>query len=305
MTDDKKQTGADAHFDQLNVDQPLYQGTLEEAGRQANHIEKNTPPFLDEGVTSTKNEVGEDASHQPNITSTSDSPEETLTDQENTATADYSMKDEAAIAHAEETDHRFKSVVRPVHMKEADETTFQHASRNDGTDHNRSDQTVHWTDYPRAVFAGFWVRLFAYVVDMLVIWGLGHLIPALLDAFSLNLSLTTAMGEIFDYVVAMLYFTLFAYFTNGYTVGKALFHLRTVQMDGQPLSLMTSFAREGIGKMLLMKLPILGLMVVFTPYRKNFMDFFTETSVVNEHFLKAVEDIQATVGWNNAHYSED
>lgn len=195
---------------------------------------------------------------------------------------------------AEAGEEAARSVVRP--RKDKDTANSAHLTRfQASTDLQATppqDDAGKLRPYPRAAFAGFWVRALAFIVDLVIVGALSRILLGILTAFVPSLAESDAGMAIFKYIVAILYFTLVTYLSAGYTVGKALFHLRTVMLNGEPLSLLTCFAREGIGKMILMKVKILGLVVLFTAHHENFMDFFTETSVLNERVLATAEQLQ-------------
>ncbi|MDO4680361.1 MAG: RDD family protein [Aerococcus sp.] len=266
MANDKEQKKDE--FDQLNFDQPLYQGTLEEQEKKAATPEND--------ADHTDDKTGDEQSVEPDKTITQD----------------------------ETTERQKKSVVRPVHTTEEDTfhkpSFFRSSQYDDDLDMDTTEVTTIWRDYPRGAFAGFWIRVVAYLVDFLMVNALTHTLLNLLAVIGITIFTGSAAETVASYIVAILYFTLFTYFTNGYTIGKALFGLRTVSLDGETLSFMTCLAREGIGKMLLIKLNLLGLVVLFTRHHENFMDFFTETSVINARVIRTAEQMP-----HHAHYAKE
>ncbi|MGH2120032.1 RDD family protein, partial [Aerococcus sp. L_32] len=62
---------------------------------------------------------------------------------------------------------------------------------------------------------------------------------------------------------------------------KGLLGLQVVTNKQYKLSFMTCLLREGLGKVILTTIPFLGLMVVFSNKRQNFMDYFTDTNVIS------------------------
>jgi len=106
-------------------------------------------------------------------------------------------------------------------------------------------------------YAGFWRRFVAYIIDMLVLWGVvgggmwllvpGFLfIPGPLGAvFLTGVLLLLAAAS----VVPFLYFWLMTAFL-GQTLGKMALGIRVVNRAGQPPGLGWAFLREFFGKFL-------------------------------------------------------
>lgn len=107
-------------------------------------------------------------------------------------------------------------------------------------------------------YAGFWVRLAAYVIDCAVVW-LGLLLVKLMismlslalgDVFQTPLLFRYTLRDIILYALEMVYFILLTYET-GTTVGKKLMNLRVVNADGsQKLSFVNVLYRETVGRFL-------------------------------------------------------
>ena len=136
---------------------------------------------------------------------------------------------------------------------------------------------------PRQVYGGFWQRLLAYCLDYLFIKALVSILLALASLF-LSRDLLE-QGDLVNFLAVnfiwVLYFTLSTYLLNGQSLGKFFCRLRVVKADESRLSLGTCLIREGLGKAILRQFPILALVIVFTPKRENFIDFFTDTRVLS------------------------
>ena len=129
-------------------------------------------------------------------------------------------------------------------------------------------------ELPKSSYAGFWLRLWAYLTDLLVL-------NAFRGALGLN-NFFIQMG------LLLLYFILMTKFTNGQTLGKMLFGLRVYVPGEEKLSWMTVLFREGIGRFIVEALPItwgLYLVTAFTPEKQGIADLFTDTYVVKEDYL--------------------
>ncbi|MGN1168305.1 MAG: RDD family protein [Lachnospiraceae bacterium] len=108
-------------------------------------------------------------------------------------------------------------------------------------------------------YAGFWVRLAAYLIDSMIVF-VGLLIVRLILLGVMSAAKDTALGgnllfqynlkDIVLYVMEALYFILFTYYT-GTTIGKRLMNLKVVRADGEEkLSLLNVIYRETVGRFL-------------------------------------------------------
>lgn len=137
--------------------------------------------------------------------------------------------------------------------------------------------------YARNLYGGFWIRLVAFIIDLVIVYALRSLVTGVLNAVSSGMysNLPVAITYLVDQFVFIAYFTLSTYWTNGQTIGKGLLGLQVVTNKQYKLSFMTCLVREGLGKIILTTIPFLGLMVVFSNKRQNFMDYFTNTNVIS------------------------
>lgn len=136
--------------------------------------------------------------------------------------------------------------------------------------------------YPKELFAGFFIRMFSFFVDSIIA---GGIVKILLDSF-LNLTEIYASPKIYGLLstfIVLLYFTISTYVTNGQTIGKAIFSLRVVRLDGEKLDLVTVIIREFFGRFIHTYgiLFLLYLLTAFTEKKQNLSDLFADTSVIN------------------------
>lgn len=137
----------------------------------------------------------------------------------------------------------------------------------------------------RYLYAGFWIRFWAYLLDLTIIWSLkGILVKPLFRLLDLNIS----AGGIFtpvniaSAIVFYLYFVLMTKYL-GQTIGKMVFGLKVISLkeDG-PLSWSTIMFREWIGRYISATVQLLYVVVAFTPKKQGLHDMFAETAVIHE-----------------------
>ena len=138
-----------------------------------------------------------------------------------------------------------------------------------------------FNDYPDYFYAGFFIRLFAFTTDVILIGALSHLF-----LFFLSESLVKTVLSLMIY---LLYFILMTKFTNGQTLGKMIFGIRVIAINEEKLSWTTILVREGFGRYLQKVLWIMYSLTIFTRYKQHVVDLLTDTSVVTENYLRLLE----------------
>lgn len=149
------------------------------------------------------------------------------------------------------------------------------------------------------IYGGFFVRLAAYLVD-LIISGLALVIiklpmffvklgnpdMILVQPFFFNYS----VWDIFIYLLATSYFIILTY-TTGATLGKRLFNLKVVSADGEKLSLLDVIYRETIGRYLCSVIIYVGyLLVGLDKEKKGLHDMLCDTRVIYTVKMRVVQE---------------
>ncbi|UOQ87219.1 RDD family protein [Gracilibacillus salinarum] len=142
-----------------------------------------------------------------------------------------------------------------------------------------SETTIHHR------YAGFWMRLWAYLVDLIIVFSINGilLIPFKFvdNGFDLEIGFWT-ITSIISSIVFYLYFLLTTKFFNQ-TLGKVIFGLRVIREDHGPLSWSDLIFREVIGRFLHRVFPITILLyafVAFTNQKQGIHDMIGNTRVV-------------------------
>ena len=132
--------------------------------------------------------------------------------------------------------------------------------------------------------AGFWIRFWAYLIDLLVISALTSIL--LKPVFAL-LGIDT--GNVpwyapFAILSAILFYTYFVLMTKffGQTIGKMIFAIRVVSLKKDSLDWSTLLFREWIGRFISATILPLYFIVGFTSLKQGVHDFFADTTVVHE-----------------------
>lgn len=133
-------------------------------------------------------------------------------------------------------------------------------------------------------YAGFWTRFWAYLLDLIVIGSINRLIinpvfraldiPLLEEGVFSPMTIATA-------VVFYLYFVLMTKYL-GQTLGKMVFGLKVVELDGTSLTWSTVIFREWIGRFISATIFVLYVVVAFTNKKQGLHDLFADTTVIYE-----------------------
>lgn len=144
-------------------------------------------------------------------------------------------------------------------------------------------------DLQRLLYAGFWVRFFAYLIDLIVVWGINSIVTRPLirltglqdtkiwiDFFSVSNLLTL--------LIFFLYFILMTKYFQA-TLGKMILGLSVQPLDGKSMSTSQIIFRECIGRYISMAIWGLPYLVVaFTKRHQGIHDYFADTSVIKNKF---------------------
>ena len=136
----------------------------------------------------------------------------------------------------------------------------------------------------QVVYAGFFARMTAYILDMIIVGAVHLFVRAPLMGISsyldFNILFSYTILDIILYAVSILYFVFFTY-TEGSTPGKKVMNLKVVNADGGKLTLFQVLYRETIGRFLSGAILGLGyLMIVFDKRKRSIHDMLSDTRVI-------------------------
>jgi uncharacterized RDD family membrane protein YckC len=143
------------------------------------------------------------------------------------------------------------------------------------------------TEHFRAKYAGFWTRLWAYTIDLLVLSAISGIIikPSFRVAgweISNPSFFLFSTYKVIVLLLLLLYFILMTKYLQQ-TVGKMIMGIKVEAKDGGRLTWGTIIFREGIGRFISKMLLIPYLLVIFTPKKEALHDLFADTVVVHEY----------------------
>ncbi|MCU9614214.1 RDD family protein [Caldibacillus lycopersici] len=149
------------------------------------------------------------------------------------------------------------------------------------------DKTATASNLDITVYAGFWMRIWAYIIDLMIIAGLSAIIVKPI-ATILNWPTSAGIFSLYNIANAMVFYSYFVFMTKGFqqTLGKMIFGLKVIPLKEEKLSWATVIFREWIGRYLSVSIFILYILVAFLPKKQGLHDIFADTTVIHEQYIK-------------------
>lgn len=143
--------------------------------------------------------------------------------------------------------------------------------------------TIQEPDTDSIRFAGFWMRFWAYLLDLIVIGSIERLIiNPLFRIFEIPVMEFNMFApiSIASAIIFYLYFVLMTKYFHQ-TLGKMVFGLKVIDLKSDKLSWGTILFREWIGRFISATIVIGYIVVAFLPKKQGLHDLFTDTSVIH------------------------
>lgn len=147
-----------------------------------------------------------------------------------------------------------------------------------------SPQVQNITFYP---VAGFWIRLLAFIFDLIIITGINSMLCSLLFPSEANISFLykiVNINSLFLGITGSIYFVLMTrYFQQ--TLGKMIVGIKVIQRNGEQLSWITVIFREVVARSLsqIMGLYLGYILCWFNSEKRCVHDYLSDTWVVYEN----------------------
>lgn len=161
------------------------------------------------------------------------------------------------------------------------------------------------------VYAGFFVRLAAYLIDWIIV-GIALLtvrIPIGISSFAYpgnwlarDFIFQYSIADIITYLLSATYFILLTYYT-GRTLGKRLLSLRVISAEDRDLTFFEVVYRETVGKFLSGVVFSIGyLMIGIDKEKRGIHDWLADTKVI--YFHEKNMPVQTPIVYRNAQDTE-
>jgi uncharacterized RDD family membrane protein YckC len=130
-------------------------------------------------------------------------------------------------------------------------------------------------------YAGFWIRLLAYIIDSLILSIPSNIInKVILNTVEAEKIEIAMVKSVISFIILSFYFVIMTYRFEA-TVGKMILKLKVVSEDRTKLSFWQLIKRETIGKFFSAVLLGIGfIMIAFNKQKKGIHDQLANTLVV-------------------------
>ncbi|WP_082686894.1 RDD family protein [Bacillus sp. FJAT-27445] len=161
---------------------------------------------------------------------------------------------------------------------------LNHASGNVGYQAQRpaSEAGREGVDNPPLRLAGFWMRFWAYLLDLIVIGSLFRLLAKPIIRF-FDIAPSGSIFSVETITSAAIFYLYFVLMTKYFrqTLGKMVFGLAVIGVKGGKLNWMDILFREWIGRFISSTIVILYLIPAFHPKKQALHDLFADTAVIH------------------------
>lgn len=135
-------------------------------------------------------------------------------------------------------------------------------------------------------FAGFWMRFWAFLVDLIVVSSISGILVSTIQLLSGDVEIKIGVWGLQGILSAIVFYLYFLLMTKmlGQTLGKMLFGIKVVRMDLKPLSWSDLIFREVIVRFCYRTfgfLHLLYIVVAFNPEKQGIHDMISNTTVVH------------------------
>ena len=144
-------------------------------------------------------------------------------------------------------------------------------------------ETTRESDTISIRYAGFWMRFWAYLLDLIVVGSIERLIiNPIFRALEIPLMEFNMFApiSIASAIIFYLYFVLMTKYFNQ-TIGKMVFGIKVIDLKNDKLTWGTILFREWIGRFISATVVIGYIIVAFLPKKQGLHDLFTDTSVIH------------------------
>lgn len=134
-------------------------------------------------------------------------------------------------------------------------------------------------------YAGFWMRFWAYVIDIVVISSLNGILLSPFKFVNDGIAISVGLWTVTGIASSIVYFAYFLLMTKffGQTIGKMILGIKVIREDEEPLRWSDLIFREVIGRFIYRVfnfLMILYIIIGFTDQKQGLHDMIANTRVV-------------------------
>lgn len=145
------------------------------------------------------------------------------------------------------------------------------------------EQIVSLANEDKTDYAGFWMRFWAYLADLVIIGSVNRIVIYPVLRFT-DIPLHGGFFSTVNICTAITFYIYFVLMTKYYkqTLGKMIFGLKVIPLKKEQLTWDTILFREWIGRFISASFIPLYVLVAFLPNKQGLHDLFADTAVVHE-----------------------
>ncbi|MCT8137368.1 RDD family protein [Anaerobacillus sp. CMMVII] len=139
-------------------------------------------------------------------------------------------------------------------------------------------------------YAGFWMRFWAYLLDLVVVASINRILIAPFLVFANIQGIEIGFISLEMLIMSIVTFLYFLVLTKnwGQTIGKRVFGLKVISNTAQPLTWSAVLFREVIGRYILQAFTLTYILYIIVPFQKKkqgLHDMIGDTYVVHEEII--------------------
>lgn len=144
------------------------------------------------------------------------------------------------------------------------------------------EKTQKTISIPSFAYAGFFIRLVAFVIDSIVASSLSNIILTIFSVTSDYTIMGLEVRALMATAISLFYFFILTYLNNGQTLGKMVVGIRVISLDDEKLSFFDCLVREVFVRYIQNFLKILYLIVGFNQNKQSLADIMADTVVIKD-----------------------
>jgi uncharacterized RDD family membrane protein YckC len=134
-------------------------------------------------------------------------------------------------------------------------------------------------------FAGFWMRFWAYVIDIIVITSLNGILLSPFKFVNDGIAISVGLWTVPGIIGALVFYAYFVLMTKffGQTIGKMILGIKVIRENEEPLRWSDVLFREIVGRFIyrvFWVLMVLYIIVGFMEEKQGLHDIIADTRVV-------------------------
>lgn len=135
--------------------------------------------------------------------------------------------------------------------------------------------------------AGFWMRFWAYLIDVIILFGINGLLLSPLSFLNEGMPVEIGLWTVKGILAGFIYYLYFLLMTKVFqqTIGKMILGIKVIPIQKEKLSWNDLLFREVVGRFIynaFLVLKLLYLVVAFSNKKQGLHDLIADTRVIHD-----------------------